>query len=155
MRQHGSGETLLRLKHGTRVDEQGRFVWHAGHHWMPGVDVYFDDGAAEEELFGPQTGDDVLDGELELLNGKGAGVAQADERSAASYELIEPLHVVRGQLIRILGADGATTTAAGWRAGDGHARIVREKQDVDLLRERRLEVLRMDQREGESVLLQQ
>src|SRR5471030_831495 len=66
-----------------------------------------DDRSAQEELLGPQPGDNVLHRELQVLNRECARVAQADDGAAAADELVEPLQILGRQLIRVLGPDGA------------------------------------------------
>src|ERR1019366_3516417 len=106
---------------------------------------------------GPQAGDDVFYREPELLDREVAGVAQADERAAAADELFKPLQIARRQLIAVFRPDRAvapSSPAAGLRAGHRHARIVGDDHDVDLVAERRLEVLGMNGNQWKAVLLE-
>src|SRR5581483_12259924 len=91
--------------------------------------------SAQEEIVTPQACNHVLDRQLELIDGKGAGVADADERAAGADEIFEALQIVSGQLICILLANRRTaatsSTASGWLSGDRDAGIIRDDQRVD------------------------
>ena len=117
----------------------------------------FDNRSAQEELFRPQTGDDVPHRQLELLNRERARVAQAHERAAAADELLEPLEIGRRKLIRVLGPHRASAgrlacdrrvrrparRAIGTRASSAMIRtsILSASGDLEILRvhERRYE----------------
>src|SRR5262249_13925521 len=99
---------------------------------MTRVDRRFDNRPAPKEFLRTQADDDVSHRKLEPLKGERARVAEADEGPAAANELLEPLHVVGGELIRVFRTNlrPRTTAAAAptGRAGDRNARIVRKNE---------------------------
>src|SRR4051812_19033141 len=104
---------------------------------MRRIGGHLDDRSAEEEFVRAQAGDDVSHRQLELLNRKRAGVAEADERAAAADELLELLQIGGGELIRVFGPDRASVAAAAAasrrRSGHRYARIVSDDQHVDAI----------------------
>ena len=95
-----------------------------------------------------ETRNHVAHGQLQLLDGEGARVTEADDSATAVDELIEILQIRSRQLVGVFRAGrrrrSAAATAAGWCARNRHARVVGHDQHVDFLRQRGLEVLGMD-----------
>src|SRR5262245_10437564 len=75
--QYDAREALFGFEHGARVHEYSGLRRHTRHDRMLGIHLHFDDGSAEEEFVGTQAGDDISDGEVQLLDGERARVAQA------------------------------------------------------------------------------
>src|SRR5262249_56258887 len=119
-----------------------------------------DDRPAQEEFLRSESGDDVSDRQPELLNRERARVAHTDERAAAADELLEALQIRSGELIAVLRPNLPSFTSAAaaastrLRAGHRHACVVGDDQHVDLLAERRGEVLWMNEQETEAVLFE-
>src|SRR3954451_6618840 len=118
MRQYLPLETILRLEDRTAVAENRRFRHHSRHHLLRRIGGDLDDRSLEEELLGPQVGDDVLHGQLELLDGEGAGRVQADEGAAGADELLERGQILLRQTVGVFRTDlscrstGAASAAA-------------------------------------------
>jgi len=94
-------ESVLRLEHRAAVDENRRFLRHAGHHRVRGIGRDLDDRSTQEEFLGPEAGDDVPDGDPEVLL---AGFGLEDAHALANSLSWGP----DGWLY---GAQGSTVTA--------------------------------------------
>ena len=112
--------------------------------------------SADEELLPAEAGDDVLDRQLELIDGEVAAAIEADERAAGADELVDRAHarlVGRGQVLgRRLASACRPECAAGARTRRPpavrqrrgrrvppsleHTRVVGEHQHVDLVAQR-------------------
>src|SRR5205823_11567402 len=99
------------FEHRAVVGKDRRVLGHPEHDFRMLVDGDADDRPVKKEVVGGKPRDDVLHGQLELLNRKVARCVQADERSAATNELLERGEVSRGQSVRVLWTDGTAATS--------------------------------------------